>query len=279
MSAHLRFGYNTNGFAHHRLPDALRILADLGYESVALTLDHHCLDPGAGDFFPQVEQTRSLLDRLGLGVVVETGARFLLNPREKHQPTLLSPQPQAQARQAFLELAVDAAQILRADAVSFWSGAASESAPDEVLWQRLVDGCRRLGDHAARRQVRLAFEPEPGMWIDNMTRFAELLQRVNHPALGLTLDIGHLHCQGETPIAPHLERWQNLLWNVHLEDMRAGVHDHLFFGEGEIDFPPILASLAKIDCRAGLHVELSRHSHDAVRVAREAIAFLKAASQ
>ncbi|MGW4149959.1 sugar phosphate isomerase/epimerase, partial [Streptomyces albogriseolus] len=29
-----------------------------------------------------------------------------------------------------------------------------------------------------------------------------------------------------------------------IEDMRRGVHEHLPFGDGEIDFPPVLAALA-----------------------------------
>ncbi|RME76542.1 MAG: sugar phosphate isomerase/epimerase, partial [Planctomycetota bacterium] len=41
----LAFAYNTNGFAHHRLEDCLALLADLGYDGVALTLDVHHLDP------------------------------------------------------------------------------------------------------------------------------------------------------------------------------------------------------------------------------------------
>ena len=41
----LAFGYNTNGLAHHRLDDALAIIAERGYDGVALTLDVHHFDP------------------------------------------------------------------------------------------------------------------------------------------------------------------------------------------------------------------------------------------
>jgi sugar phosphate isomerase/epimerase len=270
-------GYNTNGFAHHRLEDAVAILADLGYQSVALTIDYHAFNP-----FDEVERDRQveavgdLLHRYGLRSVIETGARFLLDPWHKHQPTLLSPTiDERDQRVDFLIRAMDLARELGSDAVSFWSGSAREPAPDLELMERLVHRCRRLCEYAARREVVLAFEPEPGMFIDTMARFTELHERVDHPAFGLTLDIGHLHCMGEVPIADHLRRWKDRLWNVHIEDMRRGVHEHLMFGEGEIDFREVMEALREIGYAGGVHVELSRHSHDAVETARHAIEFLK----
>jgi sugar phosphate isomerase/epimerase len=270
------FGYNTNGFAHHRLEDALRILADLGYGSVAITLDHYALNPYDPELPRQLPAVRELLQQLRLRAVIETGARFLLDPWHKHQPTLITAKSdRREHRLDFLFRAIDIAHELGADAVSFWSGAPTEDAPAEVLMDRLVNACRRLCDRALERQVRLAFEPEPGMFIDTMARFAELHERLPHPQLGLTIDIGHLHCLGELPIADHLRRWQRLLWNVHIEDMRRGVHDHLMFGEGEIDFAGVLAALDDIGYSGGVYVELSRHSHDAVNTARRALAFLQ----
>jgi L-ribulose-5-phosphate 3-epimerase len=268
-------GYNTNGFAHHRLEDAIEILADLGYRSIALTLDHHALDPFDSATPAQLDRVRALLERHALRCVIETGARFLLDPCRKHQPTLLSAtSAERQRRLDFLTHAIDLGAELNADAISFWSGKTDSSEPAAILWQRLVDGCRHLCDIAERKRQRIGFEPEPGMFVDTMTQFAELFARVNHPCFGLTLDVGHLHCLGEVPTAPHIHRWRERLWNVHIEDMRHGVHDHLLFGEGDMDLAEVLAALKTADYQGGAHVELSRHAHDAVETARKAIRFL-----
>jgi sugar phosphate isomerase/epimerase len=270
------FGYNTNGFAHHRLEDALAVLAELGYEGVALTLDHHSLNPFDPGLHGQINSVRTLLRSYRLGAVIETGARFLLDSRRKHQPTLISPGSDERAyRLEFLERAVYIAAALESPIVSFWSGTPAGDAPPDAHMERLVEGCQTLADIAVEKGVRMAFEPEPGMFIDTMDRFADLCERVARPNFGLTLDIGHLHCLGE-PIVENLRRWRDRLWNLHVEDMRRGVHEHLMFGEGEMDFAEVFRGLQEVDYRGGVFVELSRHSHDAVNTARNALAFLRA---
>jgi L-ribulose-5-phosphate 3-epimerase len=274
--AAMLIGYNTNGFAHHRLEDTLEILAELGYGAVGITLDHGVLNPFEPDLVRRVDVVRRQLERLKLRCAIETGARFLLDPRQKHQPTLLSPTTEECARRLdFLCQAIVIARDLAADCVSFWSGTPTASESYDVHFERLADGCLRLCDEAARHHVRLAFEPEPGMLIDTQEKFARLHTRIARPNFGVTIDVGHLHCQGETPIADHLRRWRDCLWNIHIEDMRRGVHDHLMFGQGEIDFTPILKTLRDIGYSNGAYVELSRHSHDSVNTARQALAFLQ----
>ncbi len=139
----------------------------------------------------------------------------------------------------------------------------------------LVDGLQQVGEYAARRHVSIAFEPEPGMLIDTMAGWDELLAQSGMDDLCLTLDIGHLHCQGEGPIDAVLGRWVSRLINVHVEDMRAGVHEHLMFGEGQIDFPAVFRGLSRIGFAGGVHVELSRHSHEAPAAAQKAYEFLQ----
>ncbi len=271
----MRLGYNTNGFAHHDPLAAIELLADIGYTSVALTLDHGRLDPFAGGFERELERVAALLKRRGMTSVVETGARFLLDPHIKHEPTLLSADPAGRARRIdFLCRAVRAARVLDSDCVSLWSGVLRDAIDDEAAFARLVVGVSEVLGEAAGQGVRVGFEPEPGMFIDTQVRWAEPRRRLAHPALALTLDIGHLHCQGEVPLAEQIEGASAELVNVHIEDMRGGVHEHLMFGEGEIDFPPVIAALRRAGYQGGVHVELSRHSHDAPQAARRAFEFL-----
>lgn len=270
-----KLGYNTNGLVHHRWDQALELIAEVGYQSVAITVDHHCLNPFASTLAFELSRMRKKLEELQLSSVIETGARFLLNPRKKHEPTLMSTSPaEREVRIQFLCKCIDIAAELGSEAVSFWSGILREPMPRSEGISRLAAGCRKVMLHAQRRKVPLAFEPEPGMFIESMRDFADLLECGVELELGLTLDIGHIHCVESDPIPEVIARWKNWLLNVHIEDMLQGVHEHLPFGEGTIDFPPVLAALAESGYEGGVHVELSRHSHEAPERLQQSFEFL-----
>ena len=197
MSA-LRFGYGTNGFANHRLDDALAVIADLGYSGVALTLDHAHLDPFADDVAAQTRRVAARLSELGLGVVVETGARFLLDPWRKHQPTLLS--DESGPRVDFLRRAAEIAADLGAECVSFWSGVAPSQLDDGTAWRRLLDGVAAVLDGTEGTRMRFALEPEPGHYVQHLDQALRLRKELGNPErLGITLDVGH--CVAVEPVS------------------------------------------------------------------------------
>jgi sugar phosphate isomerase/epimerase len=275
-------GYNTNGLAHHDLLDAIGLVSEIGYRAVAITIDRGALNPFDERLDEQLTRVSTALESQELRCVIETGARFLLDPRTKHEPTLVSADPAGRARRIdFLCRAIDIAAKLNADCVSLWSGIVRDGAGKREAFSRLVAGLAEVVQHAERKNVVLAFEPEPGMLIDTLARYDDLLhelsvRRIDASRLRLTIDIGHLHCQNEVPIAERIVAHRDQLANVHIEDMRSGIHEHLMFGEGEIDFPPVIAALAKIGYAGVLGVELSRHSHEGPEAARRAYEFLSA---
>ena len=274
-------GYNTNGFAGIDLVDAVELLHSIGYRGVGITLDHGLLNPFAANLADQLERIRSLLERYEIRCVIETGARFLLDPQVKHEPTLVTAEPTARVRRVdFLSRAIDVAAALDADCVSLWSGAVKDGAGDREAMERLTTGLIEVLAYAADKNVILGFEPEPGMFIDTLARYADLLAELDSARretdlLRLTIDVGHLHCQGELPIADKIRHWRDRLVNVHIEDMRAGIHEHLMFGEGEIDFPLIIAALREINYTGPINVELTRHATDGPAAARQAFDFLQ----
>jgi len=271
----LSFGYNTNGFAHHKLEDALEVIADCGYRGVALTLDNYHCNPFTAEP-ADLARLRQLMEKLQLRVVIETGARYLLNAQRKHHPTLISTEGR-QIRLEFLRRAVDIANELHAECMSFWSGEPEPGVPEHQAWDWLVTGCTQLGEHAKRRGVQLAFEPEPGMLVDDMSKFEVLKKHIGSARFGLTLDIGHVFCTESAPFRQVYGKYANMIRNVHIEDVRDRKHEHLMFGEGELDFVAILRVLNDNKYAGLVNVELSRDSHRAPDVCRRAIEFLNAA--
>ncbi|WP_034269797.1 sugar phosphate isomerase/epimerase family protein [Haloechinothrix halophila] len=273
----LRFGYGTNGFAGHRLDDALGVIADLGYDGVALTLDHPHLDPFAPDLAARTDHVRRRLAAYGLAVVIETGARYVMDPWRKHEPTLVS-DVDRERRVDYLHRAIRVAADLGAEAVSFWSGTLPEDVAPEQGWHRLTSGVAEVLAEAERRDVRCAFEPEPGMFVDTLAGVAELRRRLGEPdRLAVTVDIGHCVCNEPAPPQDRVRDFDGLIGNVQIDDMRPGVHEHLEFGDGDVDLPATLGALLDVGYQGLVSVELPRHSHAAPAVAARSLDALRTA--
>ncbi|HBU36975.1 MAG TPA: hypothetical protein DEB70_04125 [Planctomycetaceae bacterium] len=272
----MKAGYSTNSLGDVDPLDALSLLCEQGYASLAITPDRNILNPYEKTFASEVRVWQHALAKAQMSCVVETGARHLLDPRRKHHPTLLSDaQNDCNRRIEFLRRAIELAGELNAGCVSLWSGAVCSDADDALLWQKLTDGVGEVLDHASRCGVVLGFEPEPGMFIDTVTRAEELFERLGRPkSLGITVDVGHLECLGERPLAATVRDVADRIVNVHIDDMTACCHEHLPLGKGDIDYRPIFQELFNAGYQGGLHVELPRQSHRWYETAKESYEFI-----
>ncbi|KQP42630.1 xylose isomerase [Methylobacterium sp. Leaf104] len=268
----LRFAYNTNGTANHRLDDAIDLIAEAGYQGVALTLDIHHLDPFAETWRQEAQRVSSRLQRLGLGSVIETGARFLLDPKAKHEPTLVSADASGRARRiGFLKRAIDIAAILHSEAVSFWAGVPKPGIDAGEARGWLREGLAEIVAYAAEQKVVACLEPEPGMLIETLDDYAAL----DMPGLKLALDTGHCLVTGERDPAAAVTEFADRIGTVAIEDMARGVHIHLPFGEGDMDVPGVLAALDAIRFDRLVCVELSRESHRADLMVPASLRYLR----
>lgn len=269
-------GYGTNGFTDHTLEAAIDVLAANGYGALALTLGHPHLDPFASDADDRARALRARLDELGWRAVVETGARYLLDPHVKHRPTLVD--PEAGPRLRFLRRAVELAAVLDADCVSLWSGVVPDGLDDEAAWALLVERMRELVAFADAAGVRLAVEPEPGMLVETVADALRLRAELGDPdTVGITVDLGHCVAVEPEGVVGALRAAGPLLANVQVDDMLPGVHEHLELGQGELDLAAALRTLDEIGYRGVAAIELPRHSHDAPGLAARSMQAIRRA--
>lgn len=257
----MRLGYSTNSLQNHRLADALTLLAEHGYRAVAITPDTCHLDPALVTD-RQLDELAARLRDLDLLPVMETGARFLLDPRHKHEPTLMTRDPAARRRRLdFVGRVARMGRRLGARVVSFWAGIDRAPGDDSEAW--LLDGVRAAAARIRAEGLEPALEPEPDMAVETVADWRRVHAALGAEAPELTLDIGHLYAvwEGEpgaviAAVAPHLRQ-------VHLEDMRRGVHEHLLPGTGDVDFPSVLTTLQNVGYQGPVCFELARSSHQA----------------
>lgn len=181
-------------------------VADLGFDVIELPVEN----PGQFD----VGRAKTLADEHGLAVsvcAVIGAGRDLLLPEERA------------AGVAYLRACIDIAEQVGSPVVAgpFYSAVGrcwrQTSVERERALDDLTETLRPLGDYAAERGVALGIEPLNRFetsFLNTTAQALDLVARVDHPAVGLTLDLFHLGIEEKQPgdairaAGPHLKHVQ-----------------------------------------------------------------------
>lgn len=270
-------GYITNGLGDHTLEQAILLLEESGYSAIGITLGPTHLDPEQVKS-SELESLQQRLKDSGLKPSIETGGRYLLDHKRKHWPSLVSPEEKhRQIRQQSYIKAIDIAAAIGAEVVSLWSGRLESGSDSAPTLEGMISALEPVLQHALEKGVMIGFEPEPGMFIESLSDWIRLKAQLPHPALGLTVDLGHLGVTEASDPSGALESVVSEITHVHIDDCKGGVHEHLPLGEGELDFSSLLGVLTRGDYSGQVLVELSRDSHRAPELVQSSIRFLEGA--
>jgi len=270
----LRFAYNTSGIANHRLHDALDLIADSGYQGVALTLDRHHLDCYAPNYAAELRRVADHLSRLSLGCVVATGVRPLRHPHPGQQPSLVSATADARARRVdFLSRALHLAAETQAEAMAFRAGVPAPGVDPVAVRARLIEGVDAVVTRAKELGTLAALELESGSLVPTIDDYRAIAAAV--PGLRLALDTGHIFGTGDRDPGAVVAATAAELATVSIADMRAGDFEHVPLGEGHIDVAGVLGVLRTLGFRRLICVDVSRDSYRAAEAVPQAMRYLR----
>ncbi len=140
-------------------------------------------------------------------------------------------------------------------------GDAGQGRTYKDIWKSMIDTFKALGDYAAAKRIRIGIETMQPTSVADYTR---LILEVNHPAVGATIDTGHIRGASDIGLPPErrdsdegrkrfndvllqtVERLGDKVMHLHLTDVKGrDWKDHQTVGSGIIDFPRLFAQLKK----------------------------------
>ncbi len=283
-------GFNTACLPDRTVDEALSIGAEIGLgcvELLAFEGYHHTAGELSGLFFdrlnPQQRQTVGAMvspfERVAVHAPFWDSVPFAANPTTK----------QASREQLRRTVAVSGeigAEVVTTHVIPPVGRVLGDFHADVVGFYR------ELGDVARSCGVTVTVETGYPAEIE---QFASLLDDIGHPAVGATVDVGHLRSQltdyqrrpeviGEAYndlLRHHVKSLEGRIWHVHLHDVKAeGVRDHRECGTGIIDYEAFLALLLAQDYSGMVMFELEespavpalRRSYEVTVAAAEAAA-------
>jgi protein FrlC len=277
-----RFAYSTNAYTKWPLARAVADVVKRGFEGVEILADLPHAFPSA-DF--DLDGLKTAIADSKLAVVNLNGNTTLgLDPKKRDPggfwPGFLDSSIGVRKMKVdYVKNVIDLAREVGSPAVCTASGVRPPGTSDREAFSRMAGALEEILDHAGREpQVRVGLEYEPGFFLGDLASTLRVVRELGHPLLGFNLDIGHAWCVGDD-LEKAIGEAGPRIWNLHVEDIKGRVHDHLIPGRGDLDFAAMFRALERIQYNHFITLELYPYKDKPGEAGQEGLKRLRSLSK
>jgi len=274
----VKLAFSSNAYLRYSFPEAVRRVASFGYQGVEIMADV----PHAWPAFLLDEQKQAIREALAKNrLPISNINAFMMHavndPRQRYwHPSWIEPDRHyRQIRIDHTMRALTLARELGAPNITTEPGGPVEpGASWQAALKLFVEMLKPVVAHAEKEQVLLLIEPEPGLLIETVDQYLELMQHFTSPFIALNYDIGHAYCVKDDP-ATTIPRVAKYIRHFHFEDIASTrVHHHMVPGTGAIDFAATLKAIRSIGYNGWITIELYPFIDDPDDAARRALQYV-----
>ena len=246
-----RFAQSSFVYFNHSLPDAIRRLHRCGYQGIEIWggrphMYGHDLDA-------EFDSIRALLDECEMSV-----PNFI--PAQFRYPSILSSSNEVVRSDSvcYLQGAIDNALRIGAPSVSLCAGMTLAGESLEQGWKNLRQSIVELLDYSDKSGLKLLLEPAHRAESTLVLTIADglrMVREIGSERLGICLDTGHTHVNGEDP-AQAVRELKDIPLHIHIDDNHGDSDAHLIPGAGSIDYAPFVSALRDIGYQGFVSAEL-----------------------
>ena len=231
-----------------------------------------------------VEPVRDELARTGLAAVSIIPDHFSRQVWGKGAFCSNDAAVRRQAVQETMEI-MDVAAAIGCGVVSLWPGQDGYDYPFQADYLQardwLVEGVRACADH--RTDVRLSLEykvrePRNHSYISTVGTTLMLVQEIDRPTVGVTIDVGHALAAGENMAesVALLSRYGDKLFHLHFNDNYRSWDDDMIVGSVHtVEFLELLYWLDRVGYDGWYSMDQYPYREEPVAAIRESIQWLK----
>jgi sugar phosphate isomerase/epimerase len=216
---------------------------------------------------------RAELETRGLRVRnVQLGHPFLLGPMA-HTPGMSSLDPAGRGRRVNAALAAMQVAVHLGSPILTVTTGLPERAGDFAVQEKNFRNALYELVMLRPKGLRIAIEQEPEHVIHRADQLLALCREFEGVVFA-NYDVGHGAVAGEDP-SRAVRLLGKYVSNLHLEDIKGTTHKHLMFGDGDIDFRALFATLRETGYSGDITMDLYPFKDDWKRAVRASGEFLR----